>query len=127
MSARSVRSPTLISKLQDQGVSNDYLANIASEETWDAMASAATNWMKATYPTAGEIPAIRAGFDHLFDTIEQKEDGDRIALFSLSDAAPNTRGMTKPELELVAKESVRSVQRGRQRRIMVAYQPERNE
>lgn len=128
MSARAFES-YLISKLQDQGVSNDYLANIASEDTWEAMASLGFELDSSyPYPTAGEIPGIRAGFDHLFNTIEQKEDGDRVALFSLSDAAPNTRGMTKPELEMVATDWSKQYKGAASARIMVAAnQAEMNE
>src|SRR5690606_17380415 len=36
------------------------------------------------YPSAAEIPAIRAGFDHFFQTIDHKETDKGVALFSLS-------------------------------------------
>jgi hypothetical protein len=128
MSARAFES-YLISKLQDQGVSNDYLANVVGQDAWEAMSSLGFELDESyPYPTAGEIPSIRAGFDHLFDTIEQKEDGDRIALFSLSDTAPNTRGMTKPELEMVATDWSKQYKGAASARIMVAAnQAEMNE
>ncbi|WP_421186885.1 LPD38 domain-containing protein [Aeromonas enteropelogenes] len=82
MSARAFES-YLIAKLQDQGASNDYLANIVSQETWDASAKLGMDLDDSyPYPTAGEVPGIRAGFDHFFDTIEEKEENSRRILFS---------------------------------------------
>lgn len=81
MTARAFES-YLISKLQDQNASNDYLANIISEEAW-AVAEKVGFELDASYPypTAGEVPVIRAGFDHFFNTIESKETDDGVALF----------------------------------------------
>jgi hypothetical protein len=83
MSARAFES-YLISKLQDQNASNDYLANVVSEKTWDAMAALGMeNDGSYPYPTAAEIPAIRAGFDHFFQTVETREDdAGNVAMFS---------------------------------------------
>jgi len=83
MSARAFES-YLIAKLQDQNASNDYLANVVSEKTWDAMAALGMeNEGSYPYPTAAEVPAIRAGFDHFFQTVETKEtEGGNVALFS---------------------------------------------
>ena len=82
MSARAFES-YLISKLQDQNASNDYLANVVSEKTWDAMAALGMeNENSYPYPTAAEIPAIRAGFDHFFQTVETREtEGGNVAMF----------------------------------------------
>lgn len=107
MSARSFES-YLIAKLQDQGVSNDYLANIVDEATWEA--SSKLGWElddSYPYPTAGEVPAIRAGFDHFFDTLDAKQDGDRVILFSKKAMAQGdkpARHLTQKEAELVARE-----------------------
>lgn len=104
MSARAFES-YLISKLQDQGASNDYLANIVDEATWEA--SAKLGWEldnSYPYPTAGEVPGIRAGFDHFFSTLETKQEGDRVILFSKQAMAqgdkPN-KHLTRAEAELV--------------------------
>lgn len=104
MSARAFES-YLISKLQDQGASNDYLANIVDEATWEA--SAKLGWELANsypYPTAGEVPGIRAGFDHFFSTLETKQEGDRVILFSKQAMAQGdkpTKHLTRAEAELV--------------------------
>lgn len=82
MSARAFES-YLISKLQDQNASNDYLANIVDETTWKA--AEALGWELGgsyPYPTAGEVPAIRSAFDNFFNVIESKETGKGVMLFS---------------------------------------------
>jgi hypothetical protein len=84
MSARAFES-YLISKLQDQDASNDYLANIVDPETWKAAEAIGFELDDSyPYPTAGEIPAIRAGFDHFFQTVETKETDKGVALYSQS-------------------------------------------
>ncbi len=106
MSARAFES-YLISKLHDQGASNDYLANIVDEATWEA--SAKLGWEldnSYPYPTAGEVPGIRAGFDHFFSTLETKQEGDRVILFSKQAMAQGdkpTKHLTRKEAELVTK------------------------
>ena len=84
MSARAFES-YLISKLQDNNAHNDYLANIVDESTWEA-AEALGFEMDGSYPypTAGEIPAIRAGFDHFFNTIESRETDSGVQLYKTS-------------------------------------------
>ncbi|WP_429056681.1 LPD38 domain-containing protein [Aeromonas jandaei] len=104
LSARAFES-YLIAKLQDQGASNDYLANIVSESAWDAEAALGIQLEGSyPYPTAGEIPAIRAGFDQFFDTIEEREEGDKRVLFSkhaISDGDKPAKHLTRKEAELV--------------------------
>lgn len=82
MSARAFES-YLISKLQDQNASNDYLANIVSPETWKAAEALGFELDGSyPYPSAGEIPAIRSAFDRFFQTVETKETDQGVALFS---------------------------------------------
>jgi hypothetical protein len=84
MSARAFES-YLISRLQDQDASNDYLANIVDPETWKAAEALGFELDDSyPYPTAGEIPAIRAGFDHFFQTVETRETGKGVAIYSQS-------------------------------------------
>lgn len=84
MSARAFES-YLISKLQDQDASNDYLANIVSPETWKAAEAIGFELEDSyPYPTAGEIPAVRAGFDKFFETIETRETDKGVAIYSQS-------------------------------------------
>jgi adenine/guanine phosphoribosyltransferase-like PRPP-binding protein len=74
MAARSFES-YVIAKLQDQNASNDYLANITSEAAWSKENG-------YPYPTAGEIPAIRAAFDNFFQVVQTKETDKGVAMYS---------------------------------------------
>lgn len=75
MSARSFES-YIIAKLHDQSASNDYLANVVNEVLY-ALEGA------YPYPSAGELPQIRAVFDKFFQTVETKTDDDgKTILFS---------------------------------------------
>jgi len=77
MSARAFES-FVIAKLADQSFSNDYLANIVSERAFGDEA-------RYPYPTAGEIPVIREGFDRLFETIESEQTASGVRLYSRSE------------------------------------------
>lgn len=72
MAARSFES-YVIAKLQDQNASNDYLANVVNETLYALQGA-------YPYPSAGEMPAIRAAFDHFFDTVITKETDQGVAL-----------------------------------------------
>lgn len=91
LSARSFET-YVIAKLEDQNAANDYLANVVSQQAWDA-----TEGMRAIalgrdpddatgtylYPTADEMPAVRAAFDEFFRVIETRQDeAGNVALFS---------------------------------------------
>lgn len=92
MAARSFES-YVVAKLQDQGASNDYLANIVSEAYWKAATSLGIEKEGSyPYPTAAEIPAVRAAFDHFFNTIQSKETDNGIALHRRGDIP--AKGMT---------------------------------
>ncbi|MDP2346704.1 MAG: PLxRFG domain-containing protein [Gammaproteobacteria bacterium] len=83
MSARAFES-YLISKIHDQNASNDYLANIVDQETWKVAESIGFELDDSyPYPTAGEIPQIRAAFDEFFGTVETKETDKGVAMYSV--------------------------------------------
>jgi hypothetical protein len=88
MVARSFES-YIIAKLQDQGASNDYLANIVSPAYWDA-ATGLGMQKDGTYPypLESEMPIVRAAFDHFFDVIESKPTDAGVALYQRGDATP---------------------------------------
>lgn len=103
MSARAFES-YLISKLQDQEASNDYLANIVAPETWKAAEALGFELDDSyPYPTAGEIPAIRAGFDHFFQTVETRETDKGVALFNTSRFEPGSGTIDSAALDRVIK------------------------
>lgn len=106
MSARAFES-YLISKLQDQDASNDYLANIVDPETWKAAEAIGFELEDSyPYPTAGEIPAIRAGFDHFFQTIETRETDKGVMLYDITGLqkdGPISRLPEAPRANVLAK------------------------
>lgn len=84
MSARAFES-YIVAKLADQGAANDYLANVIGEDAFSREGA-------YPYPTAGEIPAIRAGFDHFFETVEHRETEEgNVALFRRGSFRPGVR------------------------------------
>lgn len=102
MAARAFES-YLISKLHDQNASNDYLANVVDEKTWEAMAALGMeNEGSYPYPTAGEMPVIREGFDKFFQTLETKETDKGVAMFSRAapDVSDPQTGVSVALLEL---------------------------
>jgi hypothetical protein len=106
MSARAFES-YLISKLQDQDASNDYLANIVDPETWKAAEAIGFELDDSyPYPTAGEIPAIRAGFDHFFQTVETRETDKGVMLYDITGLqkdGPISRLPEAPRANVLAK------------------------
>ncbi|CZF79751.1 PLxRFG domain-containing protein [Grimontia marina] len=74
MSARSFES-YLIGKLADQNASNDFLANILSQEAWAGRAVDKNTAEAYPYPTDKEGAVIRRAFDRLFNSIESEETG----------------------------------------------------
>lgn len=103
MAARAFES-YLISKLQDQDASNDYLANVVDQKTWDAMAAMGMqNEDSYPYPTAGEMPTIRAGFDKFFQTLETKEtEGGNVAMFSRPTFSRGAQSQANESVETIA-------------------------
>ena len=82
LSARSFER-YVIAKLHDSGFANDYLANVVSEEYWNAADTLGIGEGGSyPYPTEAELPAIRSGFDQFFQAIESKETDNGVALFS---------------------------------------------
>lgn len=90
MSARSFES-YIIAKLADNEFTNDYLANVVSENAFAIEGG-------YPYPTAAEIPAIRAGFDALFQTVEANEADGRVALQSRLEDREPVASLTGDEL-----------------------------
>jgi proteasome lid subunit RPN8/RPN11 len=72
----------VIEKLHDVNGSNDYLANVVSQDYWDAeSALMGSDQSSYPYPTTDELPAIRTAFDGLFSTIETKKTDSGIMLY----------------------------------------------
>ncbi|MBX9959490.1 MAG: hypothetical protein K2Y15_05080 [Burkholderiaceae bacterium] len=109
MSARAFES-YLISKLQDKDASNDYLANIVAPETWKAAEALGFELDDSyPYPTAGEIPAIRAGFDHFFKTIETRETDKGLMLYAPSRAASTPGKMSLDAVRQAVQTAIKTI------------------
>ena len=99
MSARAFES-YVIAKLQDQNAGNDYLANVVG----DAMFALEGAY---PYPTAGELPQIRAAFDGFFQTVETREgDGGATVLYNTSDSAPPARGLSLEQAQQAVQQAL---------------------
>ena len=99
MSARAFES-YVIAKLQDQNAGNDYLANVLP-------ASAFALEGGYPYPTAGELPQIRAAFDSFFQTVQTRQgDNGATVLYSSSDGAPPARGLSLEEAQQAVQQAL---------------------
>ena len=71
-------------RLQTQNAQNDYLANIQSEEHWEVIGQIFGGVQGSyPYPTTAEAKVISEAFDHVFNTIETKEEGDNTVMFRI--------------------------------------------
>jgi len=86
MAARTFES-YIINKLKDNGLSNDYLANIVSPEYWTA-AEALGLEAENSYPyiLEEEMEAVNEAYDAFFDTVETKQTDKGTALYKKSPA-----------------------------------------
>lgn len=103
LSARAFESYA-IAKLQDQGASNDYLANVVSPQFWEAQEAlrevfeGSKSGPTFPYPLADEMPALRTAYDHFFQTVETRQTDSGVAMFSLP-AGPVDREDGGPDTE----------------------------
>jgi len=78
----------LVHKADVKKESNDYLANILGEESWNILYGENQNTSTYPYPTKAEMEKyIAPAFDKLFETIQTEETGDGVAMFSLGNGA----------------------------------------
>ncbi|MEJ6520340.1 LPD5 domain-containing protein [Shewanella bicestrii] len=93
----------VIAELKRKGMSNDFLANVVSEEYWDAATALGLEDDKTyPYPTAAEQDGINAAFQQLFEVIDTREtDGGNIELFSKASKGVNrgARQFTQAEAQ----------------------------
>lgn len=108
MGARAFES-YVIARLQDQGASNDYLANIVSEDVWNAMAALGLEKEETyPYPTPAEVPTVRAGFDQFFATVQTKETAAGVAMYSRAGEEPVALRRADPEALALGVQEVRN-------------------
>lgn len=102
MSARAFES-YLIAKLGDSNASNDYLANIVSEQGWKAHeAIGMAEEGSYPYPTVEELPALRAAFDSFFQTVETAPSDKGVRVFSRSNGDQATGSVSAKPVEALA-------------------------
>jgi hypothetical protein len=90
MTARSFET-FIINKLGKSDISNDYLANVVSDEAWSAAeALGFEDGSTYPYPKQAEQEKINDAYQALFDTIEHKKTDDGVALFSRDNTNSST-------------------------------------
>lgn len=112
MLARSFES-YVIDKNKSKDITNDYLANILSEEQWHSRYGRDPD-LDYAYPTKSELNDIKPAFDHFFQTLKHKPDGDGVLLYSRESflqQAP-AKGMTVKGAELAADQWLKSYKGG---------------
>lgn len=89
----------VVAKLQDQSASNDYLANIVSEDFWKAQEALFGHENEETYPypTEAEMAGLREAFDNFFRTVETKASDKGVAMFRRTDVAEAARQALAPQ------------------------------
>lgn len=80
MAARSFES-YVVAKLHDQGVTNDYLANIVSDNLWASLYEGTPDADRYPYPTSAEMDSFRSAYDGLFEAIEIRESDSGIEMY----------------------------------------------
>lgn len=85
MTARSFER-YVIGKLEESGASNDYLANIISEEAHIVLNTmereSGLHESPYAYPLQAEMSAVNAAYGNLFETVKTKETDEGVAMFS---------------------------------------------
>ena len=100
-------------KLEEKGITNDYLVNYRSYESWKK-ATEDGYQMEGTYPypTSEEIEDIKAAYDYLFDSIRFKAHDKEYELYSSSDE--NIQRIVK-ESKLILPKELTAEQRAMQK------------
>jgi hypothetical protein len=109
MTARSFES-FIIDKLGKSDISNDYLANVVSDEAWEA-AEALGFEEDSTYPypKKAEQEKINNAYQTLFDTIEHKKTDQGTMLFSKSKPKNNAKGINFKKAQKITDEFIESI------------------
>ena len=75
----------VIEKLAERGITNDYLANIVSEDLWRerSMDRGTDVPYDYPYPTKDEMPVISDAFDKFFETVKTQETDKGVEMYNL--------------------------------------------
>ena len=109
MTARSFET-YIIDKLSQQGIENDYLANVLADEAWTAAESLGFESSNSyPYPNKAEQQGINAAYQTLFDTIESENTSEGIRLFSKSKNLNTSKSISAEKAQGIADEFVKSL------------------
>jgi len=104
MTARSFER-YIIDKLNNDGYSSDYLANIVSESAHNAENELLSDVQPYPYPLEKEMDAVNKAYDHLFSTLKTKKTDNGTALYSrASIIKAKPKGMPVEDVQAIAKQ-----------------------
>lgn len=109
MTARSFET-YIIDKLKQQGITNDYLANVVLDEAWTAAESLGLESDGTyPYPNKAEQEKINPAYQTLFDTMESENTNEGIRLFSKSKANKKSQGVKVDKAQEIANNFIKSL------------------
>ncbi|BBW91794.1 hypothetical protein PS1M3_18810 [Pseudoalteromonas sp. PS1M3] len=109
MTARSFET-YIIDKLSQQGVANDYLANVVSDEAWSAAEALGFEGGNTyPYPNKSEQKQINTAYQSLFDAMESENTSEGIRLFSKSKARNKAKGVKLDIAQEIANDFIESL------------------
>lgn len=109
MTARSFET-YIIDKLSQQGITNDYLANVLVDEAWAAAESMGFESDNTyPYPNKAEQEKINPAYQTLFDTIESENTSEGIRLFSKSKKTASSKSISTEQAQRIADQFVKDL------------------
>lgn len=109
MTARSFET-YIIDKLNQQGITNDYLANVVSDEAWTAAESLGFESDNTyPYPNKEEQEKINPAYQTLFDTVESENTSEGIRLFSKSKKPTSSKSISTEQAQRIADQFVKDL------------------
>ncbi|MAD74578.1 MAG: hypothetical protein CML20_07295, partial [Rheinheimera sp.] len=109
MTARSFET-YIIDKLNQQGITNDYLANVVGSEAWAAAESMGFESDNTyPYPNKEEQEKINPAYQTLFDTVESENTSQGIRLFSKSKKPTSGKSISTEQAQRIADKFVKDL------------------
>lgn len=109
MTARSFET-YIIDKLNQQGITNDYLANVVGDEAWTAAESLGFESDNTyPYPNKAEQEKINPAYQTLFDTVESENTSQGIRLFSKSKKPTSGKSISTEQAQRIADKFVKDL------------------
>ncbi len=109
MTARSFET-YIIDKLKQQGITNDYLANVVLDEAWTAAESLGLESNSTyPYPNKAEQEQINPAYQSLFDAMESENTNEGIRLFSKSKANKKSQGVKADKAQEIANNFIKGL------------------